>query len=726
MLLQGLAGDPERIILDFLFITLLSGSDYTPRLGGYDYRRVYFHWKAFKADPANRDAYILNPTSAQRATAGSSPVESILNQGDLSRYMSDISINLQTLDLILQGSNLTSVDKTSLQIQHKTKLRDVNISHSDWKGNWNALRQAFCANLKIESVTTSATSQGLGCSCTIYWTDPTTNEKYIAGEGRGINARTAEYFAALSACMPSSTVMSHYIALQIASEDFLRLSEAIISVVDSLDSSFWQEKPRIKAPPADYDIPHDGHSSLSHSPHAPSEPSPSSNSATATLLRNSPNLATPTENSLPNERLEKETSMELGTSHQKTSPHVFSVDLSPKSKINALTKDSKVLVDHDPACEELLKGVIWTILTFSAEIPNGTQFYPYTRTPTVHALQSYLARAYQHGSDLNFALTAPSTASGDAHPTIPFSPSLTIPARHYSLDAIPPVQWFASVTGRQSGSTAVLGNAAKRMLQSIPLLERPVMPCFVQEEITSSTPRESSKTPRPRQVADKMELKNETKRFEALLRSGVEPRDVWNSIKNYLSTRTTKATQAEQDQPKSLEELEPGFFQVQPSLLFFSHAPLRTTTAEERADYQDFQARNAKLIGSWSGHQLDLSEISNRTSESIKTWTGAHFPKLACFEEEPVFRDAMGAVPAEANTDTMRLNSLARQRYRPFTRQKTNFAKRYYSTWHSSPSYSGWKTKTCINKSVARSASKPPTAESCAFKRLLSLMIRIK
>lgn len=724
LLLQGLSGDPERIILDFLFLTLLSGSDYTPRLGGYDYRRVYFHWRSLRMDPTFANTYILSPTTQQVLPAESSSHSSLPLPSDLSHYLREVSIDLQALDQILQGSNLTNVDKISLQIQHGTKLRDIRISQSDWKGNWNALRQAFCSNLKIESSTLRSANPELGYVCMIQWIDPTTNTRILAGEGTGVNARTAEYFAAIAACMPTSTIMTRYISAHISPEDFVRLSSSIVSVLDSLDPSFWQQKPRIKST-ADADlgdsIKQDFKHDYSHID-AESPTSPSSNekidrsfSSSPSALTNDP-LPSSIEKPLPHDLTSTKKSISKETQDTAPrSPHIFSAHLPSKSKIYALTKESKVLEEHDSACEELLRGIVWTILSFSAELPNGTQFYPYTRTPTVGAMQTYISKAHQRGHTIKVSIAAhPSEVLQD-------SSNLSITARHYACDALPPVQWFVAVTGRQSGAVSVLGNAAKAILQKIPILERPVTPRYTEEEFPTAKAIHQSNYG-PRQILEKMTLENESKGFEALIRdSGLQAQDVWQSIKNYIAIRTVKQADDTSEPPNSLEELEPGLFRSHSSLLFFTHGESRAASSQDHMDYQAYQLRNSKLLESWGSNQLDLSEVSKRVSEPIKTWTGVRFSKVGCIEESSVSCESL-----EASTSENGFSSFARQHYRPFNKPKLSFYKRYYSTQSATRLNRNWRAQRPTFKSNLSRASAASTARSHSLRPISVITALIK
>lgn len=723
MLLQGLSGDPERIILDFLFLTLLSGSDYTPRLGGYDYRRVYFHWRSLRMDPAYANNYILSPTTQQVLPTDASSQPSIPSPSELSQYMSELSIDLQSLDQILQGSNLVNVDKVNLQIQHGSKLRDIRISQSDWKGNWNGLRQAFCANLKIESSTLRSSNPELGYTCIIQWIDPSNNMRVLAGEGTGVNARTAEYFAAIAACLPTSTIMSRYISQQISSDDFSTLSSSIISVLDSLDPSFWQQKPRIKpavevepqspqSPQSidkqdyshidsaslpsneEYERPVDSSShTLKSGPHSPSSQNPLPHDLS------SPNAANSSD------------SLEIPA----RSPHVFAAHLPTKTKIYALTKESKVLEEHDHACQELLRGLIWTILSFSAELPNGTQFYPYTRTPTVGAMQIYLSKLHQQGRTI--------TVSIDANPTEQSTNplALSINARHYGCDALPPVQWFVSVTGRQSGAASALGNAAKMILQPIPMLVRPVTPRYTEEDFLHAKPPSQSNYGM-RQVLEKMTLEDESKDFEALIRNTkLQPHEIWQSIKNYIAVRTVKQAEDTSPPPNSLDELEPGLFRSQSSLLFFSHGESRAASSQDHLDYQAYQLRNSELLDSWGSNQLDLTEVSKRVCEPIKTWTGVRFNKVGCLEESQV-----SCEPAESNTNETNFSSFARQHYRPFNKPKISFAKRYYSTQSATSTNGNWRSQRRGFCSKLSRASKPSNVSSCSLRPVSIFIALIK
>lgn len=352
-IINGLKGDSERLVLDWCFLTILCGTDYNPRLGGYDYRKVYSIWRQFKSDPLNSKKFVIqnglpsagldlpltdstlsfipkpSPSSAidsiSSAHLGGSPLPylSSVAASDLHKY--EFRLNLQVFQEILKGSNFVELHFDHLSILSGHKVRDVNISPSDWKCNWNTLKQAFCQDLtfetKVQKINLGDISGGYLYLSQIHWTNAF-GDKILAGEGRGVNSRTADYFACVAICMPSSSIMSDHIRHKMSEEDYNRLCQSLLAAkrmsIATLDSV--EDKVHLKMPAA---IPSSGRSI---------------------------------------------------------------------KQVYAFTKDSKVINDCDDACESLLKGAIWVLSMFQAKIINGSYSFPYNLAPSVDAMQLYLSK----------------------------------------------------------------------------------------------------------------------------------------------------------------------------------------------------------------------------------------------------------------------------------------------------------------------------------------------
>jgi hypothetical protein len=226
-LLKDLHGDSARLILDWSLLTVLCGTDFAPRLGGFDYRKVYAMWRQFKSDPSHSEIYMVKPLAG-----------------------GDFELNIENFDEILKGSNFVEFHYHRLSIATENKTRTINLSNSDWKCNWNTLKQAFCSDLNFE-VQTSKLSISTGSHSyltQIYWTSSKSRERILAAEGTGINPRTSEYFACLSVCRPSSSVMRLHIRSKMSLGDFEMLSAAIEQASSSgVNANPLNEKPKLKS-----------------------------------------------------------------------------------------------------------------------------------------------------------------------------------------------------------------------------------------------------------------------------------------------------------------------------------------------------------------------------------------------------------------------------------------------------------------------------------------------
>lgn len=218
LLVDGLKGDSDRLVLDWCWLTLFCGTDYTPRIAGFDYRKVYSLWRAFKSNESNMQSYLLSSTE--------DTIDTKLGLNRTTQY----GLNTRIFESVLRASNCPAMQSHRLKIASGHKLRDIHISISDWKCNWNALKQAFCKGIQFEHTVTHSKDDANPTTSRIYWIDANTGEKRLAGEGQGINTRTAEYFSSLQACMPTSSIMDLHIRHTMSPIDFENLSSVISEV----------------------------------------------------------------------------------------------------------------------------------------------------------------------------------------------------------------------------------------------------------------------------------------------------------------------------------------------------------------------------------------------------------------------------------------------------------------------------------------------------------------
>lgn len=661
--LHGLKGDREKNIQDWIFLTLISGTDYTPRLGGFDYPKVYHHWRSVKMNPSNENFHIFEKISSQRGDNGISPApkdssSSLTSQHTIetSPWTSEYVLNLENLDKILQAANFPSIDREHLQIQTKNKLRDIRISQSDWKGNWNLMRQAFCSTLKIESITEPSGASSGEYVTKVYWTDPSTNKRHLAGEGHGVNAKTSEFFSSISCCLPTSSIMTQHISKQMSSNDYDRLSAAIVNL------SFTQGS-------------------------------------------------------------EKTTQQKISENENKNStPYVFSADEKSRDRIAPFTKDSKVLEEHKEACEEFVKGVFWTFSTISAEIPNGRYFYPYTHTPTVFALQSYIAKAHQHSPTISISIGSHGIEKNEDE--IEKKNVLVIPSTNYCEDAIPPVQFFATVTTSVSSANSALGEATQAIFKKTGELQAPVRPYYTLEKVEASSVKVSSRSGGYTPTYECIEMRDESKKFLENIRRACPPQAIVSMIAQLRSIRDGPSDESPFDSSTSLEELEPGLFRCEPSLVFFNYQLPDSATLEERNNLKTFIERNKETLDRWDQAVIDPKKLVERTHPLIKAWTGDDFAQIACFEEQKVHSIFGGSVDEDGKEkgakeigrkNEMRLTG-QRPHFRPFNTPKTSFDKRWY---HSHSRIGVTYTKQTKRK-VASKSSAPPSHSTSSFRPNLS------
>lgn len=365
-LLKDLHGEEKRLIDDWCFLTLLSGTDYTPRLGGYDYRKVYALWRSLKSNPANSDRYIIK--RQERAVADSSQV-----------LIEGFVLNAPFFAHVLQGSNVPSSTHSSVQITSNGKSRTIRLSHSDWKCNWNTIQQALFKSVVLHMQRSSSSSL---FKCRIYWTD-TTGQRQLAGEGSGISARAAEYFACRAAVQPSSSLMAQVARAAMSEEDFQALSNAILAIAEPNDTS------------------------------------------TSTSL-----------------------------------PEQIDLSISPPGNPK-LSQHHLLKMDDNPLlCEELLKGVFWTLPLFAGQIVNARYFYSYSLPPSVISMQRYLQAASQSSGTLRCAITDSASAATDA--------IITLSRSGFGSDALSPLEFFASAMfGNSANVWQVLSHTPRALLRGL-------------------------------------------------------------------------------------------------------------------------------------------------------------------------------------------------------------------------------------------------------------------
>jgi len=235
LLVSDLKGDADRLVLDWCWLTLFCGTDYTPRLAGFDYRKVYSLWRAFKKMESNQHLYLIRI------------IETSNGDGTGSTRTTKYELHPSVFESVLRASNCPSMQSHHLRIPSGHKVRDLHISISDWKCNWNALKQAFCKGVQFQHEVTQSKAHANPARHRIYWIDPNTGEKRLAGEGRGINTRTAEYFSTLQACMPTSSIMDLHIRNTMSAEDFDKLSNVLQSVASHSTLMDTNLAPRLEA-----------------------------------------------------------------------------------------------------------------------------------------------------------------------------------------------------------------------------------------------------------------------------------------------------------------------------------------------------------------------------------------------------------------------------------------------------------------------------------------------
>lgn len=92
-------GDSKRILIDWVFLALICGNDYTPKLSYYSFPKVYSFWKKIKCDPQNSSLFIIDLKIDQTC------------------------INNIFLEQILNSSFVKYFDFENFHIQHCEKLR---------------------------------------------------------------------------------------------------------------------------------------------------------------------------------------------------------------------------------------------------------------------------------------------------------------------------------------------------------------------------------------------------------------------------------------------------------------------------------------------------------------------------------------------------------------------------------------------------------------------------
>lgn len=222
-LIKGQYGDLNRIINDFCFLSILSGSDYIPRLYGYSLVRTYWAYRRMKSNPNNENKYLID-----------------LND-------SGMTIFSQVVQEVLTDSLSFSIpkDKQTVVIKYKGKEKVIYIFDNEHKSNLNNIKQTFfphdTINYETKEQVIYEDSGRFKSEVVLIKPDGTT---IPLAEGYGPTKKNSENNAAQNALHHNGFLLQKLIKPKINQEDFdkllnsLNFSDYVEEIDVAIDQSF--------------------------------------------------------------------------------------------------------------------------------------------------------------------------------------------------------------------------------------------------------------------------------------------------------------------------------------------------------------------------------------------------------------------------------------------------------------------------------------------------------
>jgi hypothetical protein len=218
-ILQNILGDPEKTVEDFVFLALLNGSDYLPKLMGYNFLKAWRYYKYLKSQPQYEQVHIIAAKSIDSFVYNLTFLSQILK---FCRYAEG-----EVKTFVIHGSN--------------NSFRCLKIPAENPKAVVNNLLSSFCGQTPLfndndwgEHHTTSHRF-----SCEMFMIKPekikdgvSSKVKSVAavpkddlillGSGVGATIKEAHYHACIEALRPSSPLFDN-IGSRMNQEDLQKL-----------------------------------------------------------------------------------------------------------------------------------------------------------------------------------------------------------------------------------------------------------------------------------------------------------------------------------------------------------------------------------------------------------------------------------------------------------------------------------------------------------------------